>query len=342
MADRRARGRGADPGGFRGQQAAGQLPLPFPHAAAALDGGSSSMWTVIWRSTDAIALRRSKAVELDLRGRTLAAETALEHAHRTQVPMEALVIRDGARVYRVAPNKIAYLKACDDYVEVCQQDGARLLAPGSLAATLRRLPPGFERIHRSYVVNLACVVAIERDAGGRRTLRLQGGERLPVGRKHASAVSGLLYRSKGLRNPPGRARSGHWQRSRLQTFSLATIGAPDLEAAAHGVNAKTLVEPPGKSRLGRRTPLVTTDYLSESPHASASTVAAGLAPSSHNAPRILPAHPQVSSGSPGAQAEQAHQLPRRTGQLPDDGAGNRGQPGPCKPRRRYSSHRRWR
>ncbi len=145
-----------------------------------------------WRfAKDAIALRRSKAAELELIGRTLAAETALERAHEAQAAMEPLLIRDGGRIHHVAPRKISYLKACDDYVEVCQQNGARLLAPGGLAAMLGRLPPGFARIHRSYIVNLSCVVAFERDASGRRTVRLQGGERLPVGRKHAGALPAL-------------------------------------------------------------------------------------------------------------------------------------------------------
>lgn len=168
--------------------------------AASLDGGlflDAGCYLAFaaafsWRfAADAIALRQSKAAELDLRGRTLAAETALERAHGARAATEPLVIRDGARLHRIAPSKIAYLKACDDYVEVCQQDGRRLLAPGGLAAMLGRLPPGFERVHRGYVVNLACVVAIERDAGGRRTVLLQGGERLPVGRKHASVLSSL-------------------------------------------------------------------------------------------------------------------------------------------------------
>ncbi|HYC04516.1 MAG TPA: LytTR family DNA-binding domain-containing protein [Azospirillaceae bacterium] len=80
------------------------------------------------------------------------------------------------------------LTAAGNYVEVETATGRQLLRM-TLAAAEARLPPGrYLRLHRSAVVALDMVAAVERDREGIVAVRLADGRRQRVGRSHRAAV----------------------------------------------------------------------------------------------------------------------------------------------------------
>jgi hypothetical protein len=98
------------------------------------------------------------------------------------VPMEHAdpdaALLDGARL----------LTAAGNYVEVETAAGRALLRM-TLAAAEARLPPGrYLRLHRSAIVALEMVAAVERDRDGIAAVRLTDGRRQRVGRSHRATV----------------------------------------------------------------------------------------------------------------------------------------------------------
>lgn len=68
------------------------------------------------------------------------------------------------------------------------------------------LPPQFERIHKSYIVNLDCVVRIEARAGGSYSVTLQDGAIVPVSRKQYANLKRRIA-SLEARTPGGASAS---------------------------------------------------------------------------------------------------------------------------------------
>jgi DNA-binding LytR/AlgR family response regulator len=81
--------------------------------------------------------------------------------------------------------EIDYVKAAGNYVELATGDRTLLLR-----STLRDLEgrleaAGFERVHRSVLVNRSAIAGLRRDPKGRLTLKLKTGLELPIGRRYA-------------------------------------------------------------------------------------------------------------------------------------------------------------
>jgi two-component system LytT family response regulator len=115
-----------------------------------------------------------------------AADTAMESMVREAAgrnkPLGRVLIRDGAKVHVIASDKIDYIEAQDDYV--------RILAEGKSYLKNQRLTDlegqldgaQFLRIHRSYIVNIACVERIEQATKDSHVAILRDGGKLPVSR----------------------------------------------------------------------------------------------------------------------------------------------------------------
>jgi len=95
-------------------------------------------------------------------------------------------VREGERVLR--PEEIDWIEA-DDYYAVIHTGGERHLVRESLASLEERLPAAsFLRVHRSALVNLARVRALEEDGEGGTRLALRSGALVPVSRRRRSEV----------------------------------------------------------------------------------------------------------------------------------------------------------
>jgi len=99
-------------------------------------------------------------------------------------PLDWLFVRERGRVTPLNVRNAIRFEGSDDYVLIHTAE-RRLLATLRLAELERILPPGFVRIHRSHIVNLAMVESFVSEAGGRFKVVLRDGTRLAVSRERA-------------------------------------------------------------------------------------------------------------------------------------------------------------
>lgn len=179
-----------------------------PQARLALAGGGVFILLMVYQRTEfldrayylAIAaalvalvaeqvliLRRSRQGHDAERRRSAGLEDRLSEARRGGENI--VLLKDGARVHRVAVTDILFAKAADDYCEVQLVGGRSLLSTTTLARLNASLPPAFVRVHKSYVVNGAHVAAVSPRPGGGRMVTLTGGISVPVGRTYGDPVS---------------------------------------------------------------------------------------------------------------------------------------------------------
>ena len=96
--------------------------------------------------------------------------------------LERLLIRDRDQVHVVAVGDVDCLEAQGDYVAV-HASGRTLLKLQRLAELEEQLDPAtFVRVHRSWIVNLASLQAIERQGADGHAARLRSGQRVPISR----------------------------------------------------------------------------------------------------------------------------------------------------------------
>lgn len=109
-----------------------------------------------------------------------------------QVRVDRILVRDGHKVHIVAVERLDYVQAQDDYV-MLHAGGRALLKEQPLASLEAQLDPArFVRIHRSYLINLACLERVELEAKDRRVVVLRSGVRLPVSRSGHQRLSERL------------------------------------------------------------------------------------------------------------------------------------------------------
>ncbi len=105
--------------------------------------------------------------------------------------LERVAVREGTRVIVLPVEAIDWIGAEGDYVRIRSGDRS-VLKLQSLADLAARLPADrFVRVHRSWVVNVARLVALEEG----RTAVMADGTRLPVSRAGAARLKELLPKS---------------------------------------------------------------------------------------------------------------------------------------------------
>jgi two-component system LytT family response regulator len=122
----------------------------------------------------------------------LPVEALLADARPRQMPVERVLIRDGAQVHVLPVDQIDYVEAQDDYV--CFKSGGRdYLKDQTMAAVEASLDPSrFVRIHRSFLLNIERIARVELYAKDSRVAILRDGKRLPVSRAGYARLSKLL------------------------------------------------------------------------------------------------------------------------------------------------------
>lgn len=106
-------------------------------------------------------------------------------------PLGRVLIRDGARVHVIATDKIDFIEAQDDYVQI-NSEGKGYLKLQRLAELESQLDPEvFVRIHRSYIVNLGCIGRIEQGKDSHCAI-LHDGTRIPVSRSGYQKIRNLI------------------------------------------------------------------------------------------------------------------------------------------------------
>lgn len=78
--------------------------------------------------------------------------------------------------------KLKYIKGARVYTEIFLQNGSKEIHNKSLDTLVQLLPPNFERIHKSYIVDIKQVIELNAESGGKYTAILKSGDQLPVSR----------------------------------------------------------------------------------------------------------------------------------------------------------------
>jgi two-component system LytT family response regulator len=139
------------------------------------------------------ALERAKA---RLGERRPAAELASSVRPPEQRP-ERIVVKDGPRIHVIPLDKLDYVEAKDDYIEL-HSGGKSYLKQQTIAGLEPLLDPArFVRIHRSAIVNLERVARIEPYGKESRLAILHDGTRLPVSRSGYARLLEAMNDSQG-------------------------------------------------------------------------------------------------------------------------------------------------
>jgi DNA-binding LytR/AlgR family response regulator len=101
---------------------------------------------------------------------------------RTAGAAKYLAVKKYGRVELVEIDRIVFLEGAGAYAELVLDNGKRELHDKTLEKLHALLPPGFERVHKSYVVRWSAVKALHAQEGSHYEVELRNGVRLPVGR----------------------------------------------------------------------------------------------------------------------------------------------------------------
>ncbi len=103
-----------------------------------------------------------------------------------------VVVRDGSRVHVIPVDRLDFAEAQDDYVAL-RSEGKTYLKTQTLGSLERSLDPAvFVRVHRSFLVRLDRIRAIEIYAKNSRAATLEDGTRVPVSREGHARLKELL------------------------------------------------------------------------------------------------------------------------------------------------------
>ncbi|MCI1682662.1 MAG: LytTR family transcriptional regulator DNA-binding domain-containing protein [Bacteroides sp.] len=106
-------------------------------------------------------------------------ESLPEETEAVHEVLERITVKVGQKIKVIPVDELIYLKADDDYVSIVTADG-HWLKNGTMKEYELCLPADkFARVHRSYIVNIAKIVRIER-YGQKQLLQLSSGESLKI------------------------------------------------------------------------------------------------------------------------------------------------------------------
>jgi two-component system LytT family response regulator len=105
-------------------------------------------------------------------------------------PLSRVFVKERGRMIAIALEKVERFEACDDYVAICIE-GRRHLLHARLHDLYARIDQTrFLRVHRSHVVNIDYVTALEPRDGSRLTIVLASGARVPASRSGSAQMRG--------------------------------------------------------------------------------------------------------------------------------------------------------
>lgn len=137
------------------------------------------------------ALSKAKA-------KCLAGEVTVPHpaelsaAGRGKWPLDRLVVRDGSKVTFISLDKLDYIQAQDDYVEL-KTEGRGYLKQQTLSSLEDQLDPKrFLRVHRSFILPLDRLARLEQGLTDSWTAILRDGTKLPVSKSGYAKLKELI------------------------------------------------------------------------------------------------------------------------------------------------------
>ena len=106
-------------------------------------------------------------------------------------PLSRVFVKERGRMVAIPLEQVEHFEACDDYVALCIE-GRRHLLHARLHDLYARIDHArFLRVHRSHVVNVDCIKALEPRDGSRLLIVLASGARIPASRSGSSQLRSL-------------------------------------------------------------------------------------------------------------------------------------------------------
>jgi DNA-binding LytR/AlgR family response regulator len=118
----------------------------------------------------------------------LAFQRILSPAPRAERSAEFLGIRANGGMEFVAISRVVYIRGCGARSEIVLSGGVTRMHDRMLDRIESILPPHFERIHKSIIVDLQRVKRLVAHEGSRYSVVLHDGTTLPVGRTKVAAL----------------------------------------------------------------------------------------------------------------------------------------------------------
>ncbi len=118
---------------------------------------------------------------------TLALGRATQTKKELDGSVRFLSVRKNGGIQLIELTKINYIQGAGIYSELHLLDGSSTLHDKGLDALEKILPSVFERIHKSYIVQIEQTDNILVSSGSKYSLRLKNGEILPIGRTRYKA-----------------------------------------------------------------------------------------------------------------------------------------------------------
>lgn len=118
-------------------------------------------------------------------------DDAHEKARNTTPFRQHLFVEDDGRLKRIAMRDIRYLKAAGDYTVIYTENGEFVSSSG-IGSIERKLDTAvFVRVHRSFIVNIACIGTCYRDIG-KHYLVMENGQEISVGKHYLNNIKALI------------------------------------------------------------------------------------------------------------------------------------------------------
>jgi two-component system, LytTR family, response regulator LytT len=115
----------------------------------------------------------------------------IRHGTR-QARARFLAVSIANKVELIPVESVLAIHGDDDYSSIEALDGRKHLHKKTLSALECVLPPGFQRVHRSHIVNMSHVARILTRDGGTRTIVLTNGTQVPVSRSYVKTLNADL------------------------------------------------------------------------------------------------------------------------------------------------------
>ncbi len=100
----------------------------------------------------------------------------------SDIPTKYLSVQVRGNLRLVEVDQLKFIKGSGSYSELYLKSGKKELHGKSMDSLFQILPSKFERIHRSYILNLDCLSRIQVHQGGKYEAVLNDGSLLPIGR----------------------------------------------------------------------------------------------------------------------------------------------------------------
>jgi two-component system LytT family response regulator len=134
------------------------------------------------RFDDALARARTGRAPAGAAPASTQAEALDALVTRKTAPLERILIRDREQVHVIAVELVECIEAQGDYLAI-HVDGKCHLKPQRISEIEEQLDATrFLRVHRSFIISLAHLQAIERPGPDRHAARLRSGKRVPISR----------------------------------------------------------------------------------------------------------------------------------------------------------------